>query len=152
MTKRFAVVLLGAVACAALGCPKANPQNRADGTASGPVIPREAGSFVVTDWIFDGGLKNGWEDWGWTKRDLGDGGAPAHLFFANYGGWILAHPGLSGTYGGVTFRYRAPDSLGDFLEVHLETPQKGNPPLVRVGAQHKVKLEGGWIEVFIPIE
>ena len=151
--KRLAAVVAVALGCAALGCPKANPQStRADGTSSESVVPREAGTLVVSEWIYDGGLKNSWEDWGWTKRDLGDGGTPAHVFFANYGGWMLAHPGLRGTYGGLTFRYRAPDLLGDFLEVHVESPQKGNPPLVRVNAHHKVQLEGGWVEVFIPIE
>lgn len=151
--KRVAWVVVCALACAGLGCPKANPKSsRADGTASESADAREAGSLNVSEWIFDGGLKNGWEDWGWTKRDLGDAGGAAHLFFANYGGWILAHPGLQGSYGGLTFRYRAPESLGDFLEVHVESAEKGNSPLVRVGPRHKAKLDAGWVEVFIPID
>ncbi|CAN5426302.1 hypothetical protein BH09MYX1_BH09MYX1_31460 [soil metagenome] len=139
-----------ALALLAVGCPKAHIQTtKADGTETA-AGPRAKGGFTVAESIYDGGLKNGWQDWGWTKRDL-DGGV-AKLSFANYGGWILAKPGLSGTYGGVTFRYRAPAALGDFLELRVESAQKDHLPQVRIVAKHQAPAEDGWIEVYVPIE
>jgi hypothetical protein len=147
--RRGALALVALPLLAVLGCPKGNPAStKADGTAI-PSVPRAPGGFVVAETIFDGGLKNGWQDWGWTKREL-DGGT-AKLSFANYGGWILAKPGLSGTFGGLTFRYRAPAALGHFLEVRVESAEKDHLPHVQLTAKHEAQVDG-WIEVFIPIE
>lgn len=147
--RRLGLLLLAALVPLAIGCPKAQSHStKADGTEQ-VTGPRAPGGFVVAEAIYDGGFKNGWQDWGWTKRDF-DAGA-AKLSFANYGGWILAKPGLSGSWGGITFRYRAPTSLGDFLEVRVESAQKDHLPQVRVTAKHKAAVEDGWTEVFIPI-
>ncbi len=146
--RRFVFGIPVLFALAALGCPKTNPASTSVDGTSAPEAPRPPGGFVVAESIWDGGLKGGWQDWGWTKREL-DGGA-ARLSFASYGGWILAKPGLTGTWGGLTFRYRAPASFGRFLEVRVESSDGDRLPHVRVSAKHEAQVDG-WTEVFIPI-
>src|SRR6266851_4184940 len=83
-----------------------------------PIYPGPDERLPVAEPIFnaDTGLARGWMDHGWSAHDLASG-KPASLDLSAYGGLILAHPGLAGTYGGLLFRYRAPESFGDFLEV-----------------------------------
>jgi hypothetical protein len=96
------------------------------------------------------GLAHGWMDQGWSAHDLTPG-KPASLDLSGYGGLILAHPGLAGAYGGLLFRYRAPESLGDFLEVRLETREGAKLELVRTIRPRAALQADGFAEVWIPM-
>jgi hypothetical protein len=96
------------------------------------------------------GLAQGWMDYGWSAHDL-TSGRPASLDLSGYGGLILAHPGLSGPYGGLLFRYRAPESFGDFLEVRLETREGDKLALVRTMKPRAARQADRFAEVWIPM-
>jgi hypothetical protein len=108
--------------------------------------------LAVSEPIFDAktGLARGWIDFGWTAHDLA-AGKPASLDLSGYGGLILAHPGLTRGYGGLLFRYRAPEEFGDFLEVRLEAP--GGAKLAQVRNIHGrgARQADGFSEVWIPM-
>ncbi len=145
---RAALALLGAIgAIGALGSVDActrwqEPQQRRIGS-------RHAEAIVAAETIYDGKLGEGWQNYGWAARDLGQG--PAHFEAKSYGGWIVARPGLTGRYGGLSFRMQAPRDWGDFLEVRVESPQRDVFPRVVVGLEHRVELPGDWTEVLIPM-
>ncbi|MFT3768664.1 MAG: glycoside hydrolase family 44 protein [Minicystis sp.] len=103
----------------------------------------------ITEAIFDGGLRGGWQDWGWAPRDDKPGG-PARVRFSDWGGWILANPGFRGRHGALVFRYRAPGAHGDFLEAHVESADEKNFPRVRVSGPYLAPLAEGWMEARIP--
>jgi hypothetical protein len=127
------------------GPSSATPSSRAP-TASASVAPRE-----VAEPIFDGGLKDGWQDWGWAPREV-NGPGPAKVRFDNWGGWILARPGgLTGTYGGVLFRAKEPSGEGEFLEVRLEASSGSKFPRVKVTAEDRTDAGDGWLEIFVPM-
>jgi hypothetical protein len=106
----------------------------------------------VAEPIFDAntGLAHGWMDHGWSDHDLAPG-KPASLDLSRFGGLILAHPGLSGAYGGLLFRYRAPESFGDFLEVRLETREGAKLAGVRAIQPRGAREADGFAEVWIPM-
>jgi hypothetical protein len=120
----------------------------------GQTLGSPAGSAAthpeVAELLYDGGLKNQWLDWGWSAREVA-GGGPAKVRFNDYGGWILAKPGLSGTYGGVLFRVKEPAGEGEFLEVGLEL---GGNKLkhVKVTPDDTRDLGDGWAEIFVPMD
>ncbi|MFO0756274.1 MAG: glycoside hydrolase family 44 protein [Byssovorax sp.] len=103
---------------------------------------------VLHETIYDGGLASGWRDWGWAPRALGPG--PAALDLSNYGGWIIAHPGLTGRFGALSLRMLAPATYGDFLEVRVDSDQQTLYPRVLVRAEHRRPLAGGWVEILVP--
>src|SRR5438046_1412617 len=105
----------------------------------------------VTEILFDSsrGLGSGWRDLGWAPREL-PAGRPALLDFSDRAGWILARPGLMGSYGGVLVLYRAPAEFGDFLEVSLNSPRPGEFPRVPVGRLAQPG-EGGFTEILVPM-
>jgi hypothetical protein len=109
-------------------------------------------SFEVAEVVFDSGLGKGWEDWGWGPRDKGDSGA-LRVGFAGYGGVIFHHSELDSPYGALVFRFRAPQSFGDFLAVSLKYAREGEQslPEVTVEPRHIVELDGGWSEVMVPL-
>lgn len=92
----------------------------------------------------------GWMDYGWSPRSIVRG-APASVSLAGYGGWIVCKPGLTGDFGGVRFRYQAPASFGDFLNVALRAEGKGGFPDVPVNAAATTLLADGWREVKVPM-
>lgn len=100
--------------------------------------------------IYDGALAPGWQDWGWGPHELGKGAA--RLNMTNYGGWILWQQGLSGPFGGVAFRLRAPAAFGNFLQVRLLEPGQNQPtlPAVDIGPEFARPLADGWVEIFVP--
>src|SRR5262249_17480982 len=105
--------------------------------------------FTVADTLFDAGLQNQWQDYGWAPRELKSG--PAKINFAKYGGWIIAKPGLKGRFGGITFRLKMPQGEGEFLEVRLDSAKSAIFPRIKVSPEHRVDLGDGWTEVFIPM-
>ena len=86
--------------------------------------PGPVGATVV---VFDRGLGDGWNDYGWAASVPPTG--PATLDLGEFGGWIIAHPELAGTFASLSIRVEAPADLGDsFLTVRLSDGQgRSNP-------------------------
>ena len=102
--------------------------------------------------IWRSGLQGNWADYGWMPHDA-KAHAPAEMSLAGRGGWILANPKLKGAFGGLRFKVRAPASLGDFLEVRLDSTSADVFPRVPVKARHRLaQAADGWTEVFVPME
>lgn len=98
--------------------------------------------------IYEHKLLPGWDDWGWGPHQLGNG--PAKIVFAGYGGWLLHHASMPWRYGGVAFRFNAPEAWGEFLQVTLRQTGKpeGTFPVVSVSERHIARVEG-WREVLV---
>lgn len=143
---------LGALAGAALlaaGCaaePDAKLHTTASAASAG--LPASAPREIALV-VYDGALGEGWQDWGWAPRELGKG--PARIDMSNYGGWIIAHPGLTGRYGALVLRLSAPAGYGDFFEVRLASDRQDLFPQVRVGKEHRAELPGGWSQIVLPL-
>lgn len=133
-----------AVAVTLLGCVKGAAEKRKSGV-------REPAKLEIVHWVYDGGLKNGWSDIGWSPRELPDG-KPARLNLSEKGGWILSKDDIKGPFGGILFHVHAPDSFGDFLEVRVDSSRTNVFPRVKVGPQHRRDEGQGWSEVFVPAE
>jgi len=130
-------LLCGATASALAGDP------RVPGRRSGAEVPVALSAYA-------GRLADGWVDFGWAPHDVGSG--PAAIDFSDSGGWIVGSPKLSGRWGGVVFRYRAPATFGEFLEVRLDSPGASALPRVRVGPEHRRDLADGWSEVLVSMD
>ena len=139
------------LSCALLagGADAAEPP-LATGTAPGSVAA-PAAPATAPGQVYDGGLSAGWKDIGWAPRELPKG-APARMRLFNHGGWILYRPKLEGAFGALAFRFSAPDSYGDFLEVRLDAPGAVAFPRIPITPEHKVRKDGEWTEVVIPME
>jgi hypothetical protein len=137
------VALLAVVTCASRSEPS--------GSSRGPGVRKTELPTSERHAVFERGLKNRWQDWGWAPRELKDGQA-ARLDMSNFGGWILARPGVrSPAYEALSLRFKAPQQAGDFLEVRLGTKEEGGFPAVRVGAAHRRTTSDGWEEVLLHI-
>jgi Glycoside hydrolase family 44 len=109
---------------------------------------RRPASFEVAESVYDGGLKPGWQDWGWGAHDLSKG--PAQINLGNYGGWILHHDSLQIRYGGLVFRMLAPSTFGTFLQVQLANGNDDKSlPAIEIGPERSKKLPDGWVEVYV---
>lgn len=144
-----AVRWLGALAAALLlaSCG-AEPDTQVRTSTSKGVATAEVPREIVNV-VYDGAPGEGWSDYGWAPRELGKG--PARLDMSSYGGWIIAHPGLTGRFGALTFHLSAPAAYGDFLEVRLASNRQDLFPRIRVGAQHRVPLADGWSQIVVPL-
>jgi hypothetical protein len=120
--------------------------------AGAPIDPGPDVRLPVVEPIFDAakGLADGWMDYGWSPHDLAPG-KPASLDLSGFGGLILAHPGLGRAYGGLLFRYRAPEKFGDFLEVRLEARGGATLERVRTIQARAMRQADGLAEVWIPM-
>jgi hypothetical protein len=104
----------------------------------------------VAEVVYDNGLKNQWMDFGWSPRELSANG-PAKIKFNDYGGWIVAKPGLDGNYGGVLFRVKEPAGEGEFLEVGLWLGGTKRPH-VKITPDDTKDVGDGWTEVFLSMD
>ncbi len=87
----------------------------ASAKASPTSAPASAGREVLV--VYDGGLRNGWSDYGWSStRQLG---ATARIDMGNWQGWLLDRSSQPLEAGEVTLRYRASADLGEFLQIGL---------------------------------
>ena len=121
---------------------------RAGASAVAPLASsRAAVPLEVVEVAYDSALGNGWRDWGWGPHDLG-GSGPAKINFSGYGGLMLHHAELHTSFGGVSFRYRAPDVWPEFMAVRLRGGRDAFP-LVRVEPRHVAIDAEGWHEVLI---
>ena len=126
------------------GSPSPSTTLAADKPAAPP-------SNAVVQEIFSGGLKNDWQDYGWTDREI-KGPGPARLRFANWGGWIVANKNIPGTFGGVAFKMKAPKEFGEFLELRLESDNAGSFDPVEITSAHVTPLADGWVRVLVPMQ
>src|SRR5579871_2189155 len=137
---------LGLVASVS-GCGKASSHQ---GRVAEPSV-RAPSTDEFTELVFDGGPKNGWQDAGWSPRETA-GPGPARVHFTNWGGWILAKPGLGPIQAGaLVFRVKEPAGEGEFLEVRVDSANETVFPRVKIGAQHRTDLGDGWTEVKVPL-
>lgn len=141
-------VTLATILLSVSACPRSSGPPVPD---SAPAVTPRATRADVAQVLYEGGLQNGWQDWGWSPKEMTPGG-PALVHFEKYGGWILAKPGLQGDFGGVLFRVKEPPGEGEFVEVHLIASGGNNLPKVNVGPDDRLSVGDGWTEVFIPIE
>lgn len=137
--------LLPLLACLALGCPHSHGKSL-ELASSAAALPA---TRPIAETVYDGALKSGWEDSGWSPHDLGHG--PASIDFSKQGGWMLTKPELKGKFGGLMFRVKAPVGEAEFLEVRLDSRTKTIFPRVMVRADQKADVGDGWEEVYIPI-
>ncbi|MBM7112367.1 glycoside hydrolase family 44 protein [Archangium primigenium] len=150
---RRALVALSASVCLGglSGCKGCNRGESQAATASTPIPGGVYDIPALTETAFATTLQAGWTDEGWSPRETKEPG-PAKLRLSNMGGWMLSKPDLSGDYGGLALRYRAPEGYGDFLEVRLDSEGEVLFPRVRVDARHVARREQGWTQLFIPFE
>jgi hypothetical protein len=104
----------------------------------------------IAEWIYDGGVQGGWKDSGRAPHDDVDGG-PARIRLDNAGDWVLAKAGLTGAYGGLTFRVKDPPGEGEFLEIRVESAASAFPH-VKLKPDHCTDIGEGWTEVFVPMD
>ena len=117
-------------------------------SAAAATTTQRPSSDLVSTTIYDGGLKPGWQDWGWGNHDLLHGAASIEL--SNYGGWILWNPHLASDVEGLLFRMKAPASFGNFLQVKLAFQKNDAPyPAVDIGPERTKKLGDGWVEIYV---
>ena len=121
------------------------PLTRSASSVASPPPP----STGVAELVYDGGLKPGWQDWGWGAHDLSSGAAKINL--SNYGGWIVHKDGLGSRFGALVFRMQAPSSFGDFLQIKLGYQKDdASYPTIDVGSDRIRPLKDGWVEVNVP--
>jgi Glycoside hydrolase family 44 len=130
-----------------LGCTR-SPSKALDAS---PVVVKRPATIEIAQVIFDGGLKNGWGDWGWAPREV-SGPGPAKVKFNNYGGWIVGKTGLSGEFGGVVLRVKPPVGEAEFLELRLDDGKKTSFPHVKVSPDNRTDAGDGWVEIFVSLD
>src|SRR5579859_2983625 len=149
--RRRSLVLAVAWIAGAPGCTKSPPKGGGELGVAAPSPSAPLSREELAQPIFEGGFKNGWQDWGWAPRKA-SGPGPAELHFANWGGWILAKPGFAAeTYGSLVFRVRPPSGEAEFLEVRVESPAMTTFPRIKIGAEHRTAGPDGWYEVRVPM-
>jgi hypothetical protein len=105
----------------------------------------------MAETIYDGGIKGQWQDWGWAPHEQLEKKGPLRIDLSNWGGWQLVRWGLDGDYEAVTFRYRAPEGFGEFLQVFLGDAQDRRFPHVNVTGAYQTKAADGFWDVYIPL-
>lgn len=146
--RRATRLAAGVVPALALAC--GTGCGRSGGAVAPPAAATRASErYEIAERIYDGGLAPGWQDLGWAPHELTPGG-PGHFDFSS-GGWIVAKPGLSGTFGALVFRVRYPPGEAEFLEVRVDSPQKDIFPRVKITADDRLDLGDGWAEVLVPM-
>ena len=102
----------------------------------------------VVQVLYDGGVRSGWVDAGWSPGRVVSGG-PAEIDLGNGGGWLLTgEPPKAAT--GLEFRFRMPRDLGGVVVVSLAAPILDQTGRVVVLANNRVDADG-WSSVRIPI-
>jgi hypothetical protein len=144
--------MLLALACPLAGCTKIRAQlakfRDKSSSTTGAAPAKRPSSDLVAETIYDGGLKPGWQDWGWGTHDLAHGAAS--IDFSNYGGWILWNDHFPSGLEGFVFQLSAPASFGSFLEVRLAHQKNADAfPAINVEPHRTRALPGGWVEVYL---
>jgi hypothetical protein len=140
------------VTCAALLAACRDDGQRASASpGSSASKPKARITVELAEVAYEGGLKPGWEDAGWSEREV-KGPGPAKVKMAERGGWALKHAGsMRSAFSGLALRYKAPSDFGEFLEVRLDSEDATLFPRVRVGPRHMVGEDGEWVQLIIPM-
>jgi hypothetical protein len=104
----------------------------------------------VAEPVYIGHLAKGWTESGSAPRDASAGG-PERVRFGSGGEWVLSHPGLSGSFGGVLFQVKEPFGEGEFLEVRLGLGEGRTARGVKLKPDHRTDLGDGWTQVLVPM-
>lgn len=91
-----------------------------------------------------------WKDLGWGTARRARAGGPLALDLSDLGGWAVSRPDLSGSFGALAFRMKAPESWGAFLEVRVDSRRAETFPRVRVVPKFTTQLADGWVQVTVP--
>lgn len=110
------------------------------------LVPRK-----VIEVVYNNGLQNNWQDWGWATREV-ESGKAARLNLSNYAGWILAKPNLEGRFGGLLMQLKLPPREENYLEVHLGSDGNDEMPRLVLSQARFVPKANGNVEVFIPMK
>ncbi len=149
--RRATACWLVALVCLLPGCQRirAKLSKVLGSNASSTAAPaKRPSSDLVAATIYDGGLKPGWQDWGWGAHDLSHG--PASIDFSNFGGWILWNDHFPSALEGFVFRMAAPSSHGSFLQLRLAHQKNDAPfPAVSIGPERAKALPDGWVEIYV---
>jgi hypothetical protein len=104
----------------------------------------------IAESVYDGTLKNGWQESGSAPRDPSAGG-PARMRFNTSGEWTLTRAGLNGHYGALLFRVKEPSGEGEFLEVRLGSSDGHVFPSIKLKPDHRTIIGDGWSQILIPM-
>ena len=111
-----------------------------------PITPE----FMV-ETIYEGGLQDRWQDWGWAPRDT-DIGHRARLNFSGYGGWTLVHRSTLQSITAITFVMAAPPRFGNFLEIYVGSETDNSFPHVGVTAIFQSVAPNGEVTIRVPLD
>ncbi|MBC7793441.1 MAG: glycoside hydrolase family 44 protein, partial [Clostridia bacterium] len=136
-----------AVLCLAmLTCASNSPEPLRPERTKGPVDE----GLQLTETVYDRGFKGEWQDFGWSRREL-NAGQPARVDMSDYGGCIMARPGLSGDFRALFFRLKSAKAV-DFLIVAVSAGKPNDFPDVTVTGKQLRRLEGGEVEALISMK
>lgn len=100
--------------------------------------------------VFQGGLKNGWQDFGWSDvRQLTSSGA--RVDFGNYQGWLLDRNALPIEASTIVVKYRTSGTFGTFLRIGL-TPVGASDVTAEANLPNPAPGKDGLRTVVIPVE
>jgi len=152
--RNFASLIIALTAVSTLGCRRSTAAPPTPSALPVSAIPRNVlkppTKPETAEVIYDGAFKNSWQDWGWGPHEAPPN-APLRVRFDNWGGLILAKPGNTGEFGGVSFRIAIAKDQVSFLGLRLES-ENSKLPDVPLSEEHTVDAGDGWTEVFVPAE
>lgn len=145
------VALLATCAVLLSACESGGTRNAPPAPTQSSSAPKPSLTVALEQVIYQDGVKPGWEDAGWSERQV-TGPGPAKVNMENTGGWMLKRSSpLRGSFGGLALRYKAPSGFGEFLEIRLDSDDKTSFPRVRVNSRHVLAQDGDWAQVLIPM-
>ncbi len=145
------VALLATCAVLLAACESGGARAAAPASSKKSSTTRPNMSVELAEALYQDGVKPGWQDAGWSEREV-KGPGSAKVMMADMGGWMLKHSSpVHGTFGGLALRYKAPSSFGEFLEVRLDSDGKTAFPRVRVTSRHILGQDGDWVQLLIPM-
>jgi serine acetyltransferase/GT2 family glycosyltransferase len=105
----------------------------------------------IVERIYDGGLQGAWTASGSAPAEM-SAGSPVTIDLANGRSWMVAKPGLSGSFGALVFHVAGDASLIDALEVRVDSPQWTSFARITVTPGHRRDLGADFSEVVIPFQ
>lgn len=145
------VALLATCAVLLAACESGGARAATPAASKKSSTPKPSMSLELAEVIYQDGVKPGWQDAGWSEREV-QGPGSAKVMMAEMGGWMVKHSGpVQGTFGGLALHYKAPSGFGEFLEIRLDTEGKTAFPRVRVTSRHILGQDGDWVQLLIPM-
>jgi len=119
--------------------------------AAGPAADRpEAAALEPTMTVYEQGLKNGWQDRGWSRRDLTPG-QPARIYLEDNGGWMLTPPSSQSGYDVIGLRFRGPPGVDNALLLGLLTAEGRELGWQRLDETVCEAQADDWREALVPV-